>query len=228
MLILRPEQHRVYSNLAEILSPSNDPWWLAGGISSANVVAAYQPKGASDQAASYTNLANPGTFDITALVAPSWAAATGWSFNGSQYVNTSITGVAGTYSVYFRYGSLTSSAPNTYISGVQVGTPPPRFAIRYSGGALQFWQANGQTGTSPSTSGGTAGLVGTQGYYNGSATGPAVTASAANSNALWIGGLNNAGTVFQPFIGSILAFAVYNAVLSGAQVTALHTAMNTL
>jgi len=42
-----------------------EPWWLSGGIAAANCVAAYQPKGAASLEASYVNLANPGTYNLT-------------------------------------------------------------------------------------------------------------------------------------------------------------------
>ena len=52
-------------------------WWLSGGVSAANCVAAYQPIGATSLAASYTNLANPGTYTAAPGVAPTFDAATG-------------------------------------------------------------------------------------------------------------------------------------------------------
>jgi len=64
----------------------NPPWWLVAGISASQVVAAYQPKGAVDLAASYVNLANPGTYDAQVGVAPTLESS-GWVFNGTtQYL----------------------------------------------------------------------------------------------------------------------------------------------
>lgn len=57
------------------------PWYRAGGASLP--VAAYQPKGAASLAASYTNLANPGTYDAAPGTAPSFNTATGWTFDRS-------------------------------------------------------------------------------------------------------------------------------------------------
>ena len=66
-------------------------WYLRGGIARANCVAAYAAKAAASLAASYVNLANPGTYNLTTTSAPSWANATGWSFNGTaNYLNTGI------------------------------------------------------------------------------------------------------------------------------------------
>ena len=59
------------------------PWWKVAGKT---CVAAYQPKGAASLAASYVNLANPGTYDAAPGAAPTWASATGWTFNGTQYL----------------------------------------------------------------------------------------------------------------------------------------------
>jgi len=62
-------------------------WWdLNGTIKSC--VAAYQPVGAADYAASKVNLLNPGTYNLSDGVAyPDWASATGWTFERIR-VNT--------------------------------------------------------------------------------------------------------------------------------------------
>lgn len=57
--------------------------WLPPGISSGNVIAAYEAEGAASYAASKINLANPGTYDITnegGGGAPTWDATKGWIF----------------------------------------------------------------------------------------------------------------------------------------------------
>lgn len=64
-----------------------DPWYRAGGAPAP--VAAYQFKGANSQAASRSNLAQPGAFDLTSPAEPTWSQAAGAIFNGStQYYNT--------------------------------------------------------------------------------------------------------------------------------------------
>lgn len=60
-------------------------WWTAGGAT--GCVAAYQPIGAASLAASYVNLANPGTYDLAVgggASAPAFDAATGWGFDGTN------------------------------------------------------------------------------------------------------------------------------------------------
>jgi hypothetical protein len=59
-------------------------WWLSGGITPANCIAAYQAKGAATYAASKVNLANPSTYDaVDGAAYPTWAAETGWTFDGA-------------------------------------------------------------------------------------------------------------------------------------------------
>lgn len=54
------------------------PWYLAGGVSAANCIAAYQPKGASSLEASYVNLANPGTYNLSGAT-PAFDSALGYT-----------------------------------------------------------------------------------------------------------------------------------------------------
>jgi len=62
------------------------PWWLSGGISAANCVAAWQAKGAASLAASYINLANPGTHNLTVKAGatdPIFDTSVGWTFSAA-------------------------------------------------------------------------------------------------------------------------------------------------
>lgn len=84
-------------------------WWLAGGIAAANCIAAYQPKGAADYAASLVNLANPGTYNAFAGADPTWGATDGWIGAGASYLRTGFSLAAG-YSFIIRYADLTGGA----------------------------------------------------------------------------------------------------------------------
>lgn len=65
------------------------PWYLAGGVSAANCIAAYQAKGAASYAASKINLINPGTYNLIDGVSPTWDAINGWTFDGiTTYLRT--------------------------------------------------------------------------------------------------------------------------------------------
>lgn len=63
-------------------------WWLTAGVTP---IAAYQSKWAASLSASYVNLANPGTYNITAGVAPLWSTDYGWQFDGiNKYLRTNL------------------------------------------------------------------------------------------------------------------------------------------
>lgn len=80
-------------------------WWLSGGIAAANCIAAYQPKGAADLAASKVNLANPGTYNAFAGADPTWDAINGWIGAGASYLRTGFNLASG-YSFIVRYTGL--------------------------------------------------------------------------------------------------------------------------
>lgn len=193
-------------------------WYTAGGAPTP--VAAYQPIGAASLAASYVNLANPGTNDAAPGTAPTWAAGTGWTFNGtSQYLNTGITPTAG-YSAIVRFSG--SSADVAMIVG----------ATGYFGIWPQYSPGTGyyQVGAGfQSTTGKTSGVMCTvgngassQGYYNGAADGAAFTATSPAFGPITIAGTNG----FWP--GDVQAVAIYNTALTAGQVAAITSAMQAL
>ncbi len=96
-------------------------WWLRGGIPAANCIAAYQPINAASLAASYVNLANPGTNDAAPGVAPGWNKTDGWTFNGlTQYLTTGIIPASG-YSMIIRF-SQTEYILNADLAGEWKGS----------------------------------------------------------------------------------------------------------
>lgn len=100
------------------------PSWQAGGAT--GCLQALIPKGAASLAASYLNQVSPGTLDAYTGVAPSFAAATGWTFNGStQYLLTGITPAQG-YTALVRIASVGN---NGYAFGTRTGTSG-RFSIQ--------------------------------------------------------------------------------------------------
>lgn len=107
------------------------PWWLPTGVSLANVVAAYIPKGAASLNASYANVAHPGTFTGTGQIydvdtpgniitaTPGWNTSTGWQWNtdlrSHQGVLTGITSADighGTGSIVMFFDQAGVISPN--------------------------------------------------------------------------------------------------------------------
>ena len=94
------------------------PWYLSGGISAENCIAAYQPKGAASFAASKINIANPGTHDLTDGVAQvTFDTAVGWtSTNANTYLVTDISPDSNT-SLIVRYSQTTGFLFGSYRAG---------------------------------------------------------------------------------------------------------------
>jgi hypothetical protein len=198
-------------------------WWLAGGIHPSQVVAAYQPKGAVDLAASYVNLANPGTYDATPIVAPT-LDSNGWVFSGgTQCLDTGI--IPGReWSMVIR---LTGAD-----AGILCGS--------LSGGDTRFFLGNNASGyrqyangpllvVSGVVSTGIMAICGANVYLNGSLDGTIDTGSLVSTRPIYIGAANNLGTVLAPIgSGTINGFAAFNFSLTDAQIAALSAAMAAL
>jgi hypothetical protein len=195
------------------------PWYLSTG---ALPVAAYQPKGAASLAASYVNLANPGTYDAAPGVAPT-LGANGWAFNGStQYLTTGITADL-SWSILARVTGVNDA--NGFIFGYYVGAASA-FGVRprYLNNRAYF------NGLTLSVSGGiTSGVVGFAGkaaYLDGAADGTIGAGGAANAYTVEIGRSN--GTANLYLSATVVALAIYSTTLSAGNVATLTTRMAAL
>jgi len=200
------------------------PWYRAGGAPLP--VAAYQPKGASSLAASYVNLANPGTYDAAPGVAPTLDAS-GWVFNGStQYLDTTYIMASVSASTIVRFSNSLEEAFAGVIGSrssngaVYYGITPYRSSVRH-----RFWNSNGSpVDETPAVVSGTMAIAGSTGYVNG-APDSALTISSVTGNSIKIAS-------FMPtwgfWGGSIQAVVIYNTTLTAPQVAAVSAAMAAL
>lgn len=111
-----------------------DNWWETGGAF--DCVGAYKGVGAGSYAASKVNLTNPGTYNLTSTLDPSWDA-TGWNFAGaSSLLQTGI--VPNTvkpytanylpWTVVARFSDLnTASTRHTLVAAGSSGVVPTMF-----------------------------------------------------------------------------------------------------
>lgn len=210
------------SRILNVPYPTASGWWLAGGISAGDCLAAYQAKGAASLAASYSNLNNPGTNDATLGVAPSWAAGTGWTFNGtSQYLTSSIPNADETLLVQF-------TAPGACIVAGMYETTSRWLQLLPSYLGAAYYRNGGAVSGATFTSGNIA-ATSAKGYKDGVSIG-ALTGSWSGTalNRLYIGASNNSGTPF--FAGSVTVIAVarYSRALSDSEVAAVAAAMAAL
>jgi hypothetical protein len=206
-------------------------WWLAGGISAANAIAAYQPKGAASLAASYVNLANPGTYDAAPGVAPTWASGTGWTFNGTQWLNTGIYPVTG-YTIIGRYANLTQTDNRCLIGAGNTPHDGHEIRVMWNNDPLKqgaYTHGLGTVASSPGTANVVA-LAGRLLYYAGTYVGTVGIATLTSDSTYGIGAKNygaNTGREWA-FLGDILAVAIYNTTLTAGEVAAASAAMAAL
>ncbi len=208
------------------------PWYLAGGIDSANCIAAYQPKGAASLANSYVNQNNPATHTLTATTAPT-LDADGWVFDGTQYLISDITPATNqTWSAIVRFsGQTITGAPERFLFGclksnagfgIAAWTPTAPTGIAYLSGDFATPDI-----VSPSIAAGVLAISGTKGYRNGIDEGITIGSSAGANSPLTIGAVKGF-SIFNYSIGKIQAIAIYNSILTAGQITAVTTAMNNL
>ena len=198
-------------------------WWLSGGVSAANCIAAYQPIGAASLAASYTNLANPGTYDCTVGVAPTWAAATGWTFAAGANLLTGIVPANG-WAAICRFSDTTANGGALFGSYTNTST---RFLIPVAATNITYQQGS-YIQISPTLTGGNLAISGQRGYRNGTAEGSTIGAwSGTATSQIAIGGYATPAVVAL-LTGKIQAIAFYNTTLTSPQVAAIFSAMSAL
>ena len=205
------------------------PWWLAGGVAAGNAVAVYQPKGAASLAASYVNLANPGTYDAAPGVAPTWASGTGWTFNGSsQYLTTGVLGTSA-ISLIIRFSDA-SGGLITFGAAIEIGGPAKYilWRPRSNGNDRVIFLGTGEVRVvGGALVSGAYGYAGTTVYYNSISDGT-LASPTLPSLAIFIGALNFNGIPTQYGAIKVQAVAIYSATLTAPQVAAVSAAMAAL
>lgn len=200
-------------------------WWLEGGVAEAECVAAYAAKGAASQAASYVNLANPGTYDLTVGSAPAWDTGSGWDFNGSSHYL--LTGVAPTWG-YTMIVKLSSFDANNF--GIPVGTGT-FFLQNWDGTTFRYSLVNAPFQTLGYAASGVFAIAG-GGYAAGIGYRDGVQDVTGMGNGgeptyveFYIGANNNAGSPANYSGAVVQAVAIYNTQLSQAEIDAIGDAM---
>lgn len=194
------------------------PWWLSGGVSAANAIVVYQPKGAASLAASYSNLANPGTYDAAPGVAPT-LTADGWTFDNTTYLTTNFTAPGLTaWAIRFSNAAVDSSGG---IFG-DISALYTRLSLSPNRGDGSFIWSNGSSATIPGAaiSGGVV-ISAPSLYVNGNYVAFSSGFAWPASGALRIGAVNSWG----PQACKIQALAIYNTTLTAPHVLAISTAM---
>ena len=202
------------------------PWYLSGGIPSANCIAAYLATGVANIGASYANLANVGTYTLTnpGAAAVTWDATNGWKGVVNAYLDTGInaTAIAGTWTILVRYTAAENATQ--FLFGSQEGSKFWFANPRYSGDAVIRYGLVGSTeNVAPSLEAGIIGLAGNQPYRNGAADGAAISVTPATLTKVYI--TNTYGGITAPHAGYIQAAVIYDIALTAPQVAAVTAAM---
>lgn len=137
------------------------PWYRAGGAPMP--VAAYQPIGAASLAASYVNLANPGTNDAAPGVAPTWNIVNGWMFGSGGSLLTGITPSVN-YAMIARFSSASGSISGVMQNGNTAGA---RFWLYPIFSAGHTYASGGLVTVGANLAAGIMGIADNQGYLNG-------------------------------------------------------------
>ena len=217
------------------LSVQMSAWPVAAGANwwepttgSFTCVAAYQAIGAASLAASYVNLANPGTNDLTEGDAPTFDTSYGWDFNGSSDVL--YTGVVPTtdYTAIVRFSD--GGTADNYIFGTFNNDTNAAFGIRANDGwgAKNYYNA-GDVWSNGGLTSGVFAIAGKAVYKDGAYSATIPAGSGSWTNDLTIGGRNTAPFGIAGYTNArIQAVAIYSTTLDATQIAEITTNMQAL
>jgi len=218
------------SNLI-LSAQEGDKWWLAGGIHPSQVVAAFQPKGAVDLAASYINLNNPGTNNATVgTLEPLFSSSYGWQFDGSSnYFLVGPTANSSGFAIRYTNASVASVHPagvrdgNHRVSVIPIGSSGAEHGFYNSKDAIART-------ASPQRTDGVLLINRNNGAYNGEITADTNPADAEPALQYFIGAHNANGSIGLRYSGEVQAviFFASGVTLTGAQISAISSAMAAL
>ncbi|MFA5136619.1 MAG: LamG-like jellyroll fold domain-containing protein [Patescibacteria group bacterium] len=206
------------------------PWWLEGEVSSENVVAVYQPKGANSYTDSKTNLANPSTYTISDGLDPNWNTTDGWIFTGTHYLETGIThdDSGQSWSMIASFSDVSNSNSVVVSDSNGTGQRTTGFSLipRWlSGGVTQVhtYVNSGTSTVSDFLTEGVMAVAGSQGYLNGTPDGGSIPTGTQYENEIHIGSFTDDVPFFS---GKIKALAIYDTTLTAEQVSSVNTAIS--
>lgn len=200
------------------------PWYETAGVTWA---AAYQAIGAVSQAASYVNLANPGNNNAVVVSAPTWGAATGWTFDGvAQNLRAgALSDSQEAMTIIVRYANLgTHGDKARCVMGSTFLSLHANLQISPFTKNLYWYRGNNGVAGAATPAGGVMALAGTSAYFNGAYVGNTAFGGALSRN-IFIG-TSTQGSQF--FNGDVLAAGIAMSVLTAEQVAAVSAAMAAL
>ncbi|KKU42546.1 MAG: hypothetical protein UX59_C0043G0001, partial [Microgenomates group bacterium GW2011_GWA1_46_7] len=208
---------------------SEGNWWLVSDISAANAIAVYQPKASASLAASYSNLANPGVYDLTATVPPTWDTTNGWIFSGTQFLKTGLIPSASTWSYLIKFSNGLELDTLAIFGATDNNSQYIHILPALSGTNRVY--VNGGTGNRSVAGTVAAGVMGISektAYLDGVSDGTIGAGTTIPQYEIYVGGRNKANVFDLGWTGYIQAFAIYDTALSSGQMLGVTNAMNAI
>ena len=205
------------------------PWYLAGGVNRLNCVFAYQFVGATSLAASYTNLANPGTYNAVEIAAPAWAQATGAQGNNSGCMRTGYalpTNGPATHTMIAAVYITNASSTGTIVGRLESAPVDYRIGVHYSDGGIRHVYPRSYYANAPAF--GAIHVVATTGnacYFDGAKVADISPTAMSTALEMCVMAANTSALDKLQAGAFIRACATYNTALSAAQVAAISSAM---
>ncbi len=199
-------------------------WWLAGGITPSTSYTVYDPMVAADEAASFVNLANPGTRNAVKSGTVTFTAGVGWTGNGTTgYFDTGHVVTQNTTIITMHKNSQSGR----FICGVTQASPNRSLAIApYSSTNVTWYRSQSFTGSASRHPAGVLALNSTNAYRDGvrdtSVSG--TWSGSATTRTIKLLAYDD-GTVKFFNGGTLHRVAIYDFLLSDAQVEAVTYAM---
>ena len=206
-------------------------WWGKEGADICCMLA-YQGKEAASYATSLVNLVVPGTYDLNPIVAPAWAAGTGWTFTGSEYFDTGYTPTPnGTYIAQFA--DMTGGA-DLGLCGAEIDLIDPwrRVCLAKHDDGAYFGNGAQECTVGPThINTGNYAVADIDCFIDGAfhrTISYDLPDWSASASTLFLGAYSYAGTAWTFMLGKIRAFAAYSCKLTRTQIAAVATEMSLL
>lgn len=240
-IIMIQREQDSFETLSGAYRFNSNPWWLPTGIVSSNVIAAYQFKGAVDEANALLNVNNANVYPLSKVGTSTWNKNNGFTFAGgvNGLTNSSLT----TFNtVIVSYSNVETSGSNvvTLISPRQLytlyakagyDTPPAYYkktiGASYGSNELRYSNIIASNGIVAWTKN-SASDIGTL-YYNGTTIGSLTGAGGAYKDSSYATIGSSIPHSLLAYSGStIQAVAFYNTLLTAAQIVELTASMQNL
>jgi len=222
------------STFGRVLSPTFQPhsqkaadtnWWLSGGIAASNCLFAYQAVSMPTKASTLVNLANPGTYDLTEVGDVTWNSSDGWVGTGYNVGN------------YFYIPSIAMPAGNSSSVVAKVdpvfetnsgsfGNGSSYVLYHVTTGFWVYWRGVETKHNSTAYRGVEAvfAVAGGTTYRNKTLLASNTPSDLTGTYKIYIGTNQSYGTP----VDNMKAIALYNTVLTEAQIGAVTDAINAL